>query len=543
MDLPKKIKSSFLPRVAIPAVLVFAILLVIIFFQYTVDDAYITFRHSFNLLHFGELSWNLEGPREEAFSNPLYMFLGMIGIKLGIRPELPIKIFGLSVLILWLLRLRSVCTPKSNSKKKIALILFVICIPAYIHAFSGLETIFFSYLLFEYLASDSLGKSYDILLAVLMLWCRSEGVIFVAISIAMLFWNLFNNLNCFPQRRRSDQLILVLLPLVSISCLVFYAYKINYFGDIYPNTYYAKSGVEFRMGHVINNLVSSSPWLALLAVFTKWDSFWRRNTIKYIGILAIYLVYLKSELLMNYASRFWFQLLWPCVLSSFALNNNITSIKNLFISSSKSSAPSFLGITGLIALIIGINPNRSEFTLLAAYQGRLLRSHANLGVYINKMTDPKSSIYLGDVGILPYYAKRLTYDAWGLGTKSIGKNGVSYGMLNKFKPDIFLLQANNCTHSGTWEYKFPEELRYIKNNGYEFVHGFPWTSNYCMNLYVRKKLLPEFDNDSFSHIKDISSVNNRPAKAGFVDDILSSYKYLFKIPEKKLNSGGFEGWR
>ena len=77
---------------------------ILIFFQYTVDDAYITFRHSLNLVENGNISWNLSGPREEVFTNPIYVLFGTIGIKLGIKPELPIKILSLGLFYFWLIR-------------------------------------------------------------------------------------------------------------------------------------------------------------------------------------------------------------------------------------------------------------------------------------------------------------------------------------------------------------------------------------------------------------------------------------------------------
>jgi hypothetical protein len=91
------IVAKFASRAWIGVVTIAALVLTLVFFQFTVDDAYITFRHSLNLVEHGILSWNLEGPREEAFTNPLYVLLGVIGIKAGIKPELPIKVIGLFV--------------------------------------------------------------------------------------------------------------------------------------------------------------------------------------------------------------------------------------------------------------------------------------------------------------------------------------------------------------------------------------------------------------------------------------------------------------
>ena len=43
-----------------------------------VDDAYISYRYSWNLAHFNTLSWNESGfQRTEGFTNPLWVLLGI----------------------------------------------------------------------------------------------------------------------------------------------------------------------------------------------------------------------------------------------------------------------------------------------------------------------------------------------------------------------------------------------------------------------------------------------------------------------------------
>ena len=74
--------SNFSLNTVIFLVILTSIFSTIVFFQFTADDAYITFRHSYNLVENGILSWNIDGPKEEVFTNPLYVLLGTFGIKL-----------------------------------------------------------------------------------------------------------------------------------------------------------------------------------------------------------------------------------------------------------------------------------------------------------------------------------------------------------------------------------------------------------------------------------------------------------------------------
>ena len=122
-------------------------ILILLFFQFTVDDAYITYRHSFNFFQNGNLSWNNLGNREEAFSNPLFVILGGIGIKLGLKPELPIKILNLSILAFWFLRIKEIVKRMLFQQRAVIYTLFFCSFPVFIHAFAGLETFLFSFLL------------------------------------------------------------------------------------------------------------------------------------------------------------------------------------------------------------------------------------------------------------------------------------------------------------------------------------------------------------------------------------------------------------
>ena len=88
---------------------------------------------------------------EKRLSQLSYVLLGIIGLKTGLKPELPVKIISLFVFYYWLYRALKVCQLPAKNKRLILASCFLLCIPAYMHAFSGLETLLFAYLVFEYL--------------------------------------------------------------------------------------------------------------------------------------------------------------------------------------------------------------------------------------------------------------------------------------------------------------------------------------------------------------------------------------------------------
>lgn len=520
--------AKFASRAWIGVVAIVALVLTLVFFQFTVDDAYITFRHSLNLVEHGILSWNLEGPREEAFTNPLYVLLGSIGIKAGFKPELPIKLISLFVFFLWLFRAVRASTPSSRAKHILVASAFLLCIPAYIHAYSGLETLLFAYLLFEYLLSDDIGHPRDISIALLLLLCRPEGVLFVIASSGCL---LFRRLNGSYVPSPDDSKWLFPVVLIGGSALLVLGYKVLYFGDLFPNTFYAKAGKSQGIGAILGNFRSSAPWMLLAACTLEWQRLKGWRIVKYSGFAVIYLVYLRSGLAMNYADRFWFQLFWPLIIYSIATNANILSTLSLgninrlwsSFSSSRLTVISFAGAAWIFSSIVG-SPSSSLH--LSTYFGRAVRSHANLGWQLNRYLPAGATVWVGDAGLIPYYSKRMIYDLNFLGTRRIAKEGVTDKLLNEVKPDVFILYSSGCTEAQTRKGQQDKELAYISEKGYQYVGGFPWQSDYCMNVYASPEVASALASKGFERAQQVAMRNDRGKRAGFLEDVALSYRYL-----------------
>jgi hypothetical protein len=503
----------------------------IVFFQFTVDDAYITFRHSLNLASEGILSWNTEGPREEAFTNPLYVLLGTIGLLLGVKPELPIKLLGATIFLVWIWRANQIARPATTAKKLILSTVFLLCIPAYIHAYSGLETFAFAYLLFEFLACDQIGSPRGVSIGCLLLLCRPEGVLFLVAAGSTYLKRVFTN-PASDEAKRS-RWHYPMAAIITITVLVF-GYKITYFGDLLPNTFYAKSGTPFNAQGVLANLASSMPWVLLAALTFNPNEIVRKNALKYGSFAIIYIVYVRSSLAMNYANRFWFQLFWPMIIYSTASNNRMDSFASLLgfhggfnyvsLRAGAMSALSFFWIAGNTLIT-----NPSEIMFLATYFGRAIRSHANLGLALNQILPHDATIFVGDAGLIPYHARRMTYDPLALGTKEIAKKGITEEFLKRVKPDVFILHASTCTDeatSGTY-YAWDKEVAYIKANGYRYLGGFIAGKNYCMNIYSKPEIAARFSDRHFINAQQNSLINDREGAPGFLSDLKHSYTWLF----------------
>ena len=542
-----KVKKFYIPKhslnIIIFVVILTSIFSTIIFFQYTVDDAYITFRHSYNLVENGILSWNIDGPKEEVFTNPLYVLLGTFGIKLGVKPELPIKILSLGLFYFWLYRALKICNPSTKIKKICVASLFLLCIQSYMHIFAGLETLLYSFLVFEFLLCEEFGSLKDLSISCLLILCRPEGAIFLMISFLRFIIKLKNKNS--PKYNLNN--IRNIISLIIIICTIFiFSYKFLYFGDFFPNSFYAKtvkpygistSGIIFELYNLFKNFINSAPWLFLFIILFNWKSIKGWYILKFSGFGIIYFVYLRSWLAMNYGDRFWYQLFWPLIIYSIISNEKFLSIfsllnlpKNKFMNFSVMRS-FLLSIAGIYWMITQFFIGPKDFLHKVTYMGRLIRAHATIGKLLNNYLPSTASIYALDAGLIPYYAKRKTYDRT-LGTKELVLNGVSNQFFENKKPDIFILYSSGCSDQMTYKELQKVELDYIKKNQYKYLGGFYAAKNSCYNIYSSNKVSKFLVNREFLDAQNRAIVNTRKEREGLLQDILLSYRYLFSAGAK-----------
>lgn len=254
------------------------------------DDAYISMRYAANLLSGNGLVWN-PGERVEGYTNFLFImataFLGRLGMAL---PQAVRMLGFLSYFILMGVLLRTLWkeTPKGAMTVHRAgpsLILLPLgaaltSIPLAAWSLSGMETVPFallvtvsatvsaSFLSRSKISNPSEGVYPGLLLALATLM-RPEGALLFAVTF-LYFIYLILIRRTWPGADGGNLLIFLG---GSYSAVVFpyLGWKYFYYGNLLPNTYYAKIyGLDpvFRLGKgLIYTLafVFSPPWLALLA--------------------------------------------------------------------------------------------------------------------------------------------------------------------------------------------------------------------------------------------------------------------------------------
>jgi arabinofuranosyltransferase len=251
-------------------------------YAFICDDAYISFRYAENLARHGELTWNLGEPRVEGYTNFLWTVLLAAGIRSGISPErlAPFlgALFGVITLLglFWMGRvLLGAGGPDPHRLHRriaahrewlggLAPLTGWEVLPAGLAAAwgafacwssGGLETPLFTALVVlaitQYLREEVSGqllRPSGVVFALAAL-TRPEGVLVFAVAVAhRVTWSLGGVLLAAAQRRgdlrqRLDGLLQrELLWLLGFGLIygAYFAWRYEYYGDLYPNTYHIK---------------------------------------------------------------------------------------------------------------------------------------------------------------------------------------------------------------------------------------------------------------------------------------------------------------
>jgi hypothetical protein len=298
---------------------------------WTVDDAFIAYRYARNLVLDGVLTWNIQDSAPvEGYTGIFLPLLSAAIMKLGLPLVISIKILGVLAIpaIGWLVLSTMSRMGASPSSAAFTILLLSAGPPLYMHALSGLETIFFSLFMmgtFWGLAGVKTPGARVVPLlwfatfAVLVGLCRPEGIALAVLSCAFMAYKFGSQGDGASDRKYYPIVVLPVLVLLG-----YWAWRAGYYGSFLPNSYHAKrfDGL-FNWDSVValakfGGYYCLMPSAGLLCV--HWLAGLRgilpRLQMRWVAILFLVVcwgLYLHSSLWMNYGSRFFYPFL-PVIL-------------------------------------------------------------------------------------------------------------------------------------------------------------------------------------------------------------------------------------
>ncbi|WP_417794803.1 hypothetical protein [Terasakiella pusilla] len=468
-----------------------------VFSRFTVDDAFITWRYGRNLIEFGVWGYNpTDMDLTQAYTNPLYAFLSILPAYFGIDTVLFFKGLSIANLILLIcVFMRSV----ENKALGFAALLFLLASPATaIHLFSGLET--FAYAAFLGLAFIKLDRrehveaSIFVLLAVLS---RPEAWLWTVLLPAVVLLSdqhlAVRKVFCRRSKAHSNdpdslkRLSFTVLPGVLLA-LMLAAHKAH-FGYFLPNTFYIKSssGADFNMRVFI-----AIALFGLAPLLIPFLSGRRLLPLVILGYFTLVIYnYASSDLQMNYAWRFGFQVFTPVyiyaafVAAGKELNFRIVSDQAPFSERHiHFNSTSTLSLAVAVTVFTDVGVGGRELRELATYYSRALDSHAALGRAINTLSDTPNTpaFLLGDAGMTAFHSRQSALDNVGLGSSLVAHQGVTKAVIDQYAPSMVFLHA--VPGGEPWASFGRDTItEWMTENGFKYVCDIYYNPDYSLRYF------------------------------------------------------------
>lgn len=291
-------------------------------FDFTQDDAYITFRYAANFEAGHGLVWNL-GERLEGYTNFFWLILIVFFKNLGISYLLSVKALGgaLSVGSIFLCYSLGKSTYANSSGGASSRQAEIVGISAALllagnYAFiywtvAGLETALFTFLTLAALSLYQRRSWLLIPVLALAVLTRPEGALLAG------FFLLYP----VVVHRRIPKNELIAVGLAVLLTIPFLVFKWSYFGGLLPNPFYAKTawdsqqisaGLEYLWTFLSGYTVFGLVYLIPLVFFARLSRF-ARGLYLFAGLYTLYITLVGGDVLK--VGRFFLPLLAPLYIS------------------------------------------------------------------------------------------------------------------------------------------------------------------------------------------------------------------------------------
>jgi arabinofuranosyltransferase len=391
------------------------------------DDAYISYRYLDNWLAGHGLVFN-PGERVEGYTNLLWILLIAPWRALGLSPErvslaLSLLSAGLLFVGVYILATRMA----RHQSAGVAAVILAACFPPLAHYVgSGLETVLFAALVVLAIARISVVEKPDLWVAVILgaaVLTRPEGMM-VGIIVYVIY-GLRNKRALFDRQTWSSALLFLLFPIL-LTC-----WRLWYYGDPLPNTYYAKAtgtGLELvgnGLSYISHFGVAQLGWLllipGLLAFFPPTLSKLHNKTLACaIGLVLLVHILYVIKVGGDYLPMARFILhVFPLLV--------VLSVTGLWFASGE-RAGIVLALVSSIAVVQNVTfYQTSDADYRALKEVRLLNAEwKSLAFWLKSNYPANTLIAVNAAGAVPYLTGFKTIDMLGLNDKHIARAKTSF---------------------------------------------------------------------------------------------------------------------
>ena len=427
-----------------------------VLFEFTSDDAFITFRYSRHLLETGTPLWNVGSSPAEGYTSFLHVLLMALPLKVGLDPVLTSKWLGIfaeagAALLIYVLALH-----RYGRMTAFCAALLVAATPlASLHAVAGMETGLFTGLMVLLAAAawrvaESPGdwRAQVLLGAVALLagLARPEGALAGAVVVGVLW--------AVSPGTRSRQYVVAIAAAFVLPGLAYFIWRWSYFGQFFPNTYYVKAGGLFARDallYVRGFVLFALPvGVVSVASLFRGDRIDRARTLLPLAAAAaVGVPCLLTKPMMGYEYRFLVPAFPLLVLAASPL------LARIVRTAGRSSLPLRAAAVAALAVLFAVPQVRetaNAWSLRGGGGSSYLPEknfYVPLGRGLRAAADeadmPPEWLVVShyNAGALAYYSDWTFVDVIGLNERRIAREGFHPDRVYEYDPDVLLLSTED----------------------------------------------------------------------------------------------------
>ncbi|MFX0178066.1 MAG: hypothetical protein ACFE85_17750 [Candidatus Hodarchaeota archaeon] len=400
----------------------------LLFWNFIIDDAFITFRYAKNLYENNQIVFNIDESPVEGYSNFSWVLWITISFLFKIEPIIFSKISGIlfchfTIPILYKL------ADLLNNKKRVCnyIIIFYVLTPnVALWSVGGLETSLFCLILiisiYFFIKGIKLRTDHFIEISAiffgLLSITRHEGAVIYAITWAYYVFIKIKDRNKILLKRFIDMLIFLAVFLMIY--LPYFIWRIMYYNSFLPHTFIAKQAnfnlvVLFeRFLFYIPLIVFLTPILIIIiANIIKNRNLFIRDQLRFYLIILIFVLSIVLMLITSWMPGF--RLAIPIITLIYLLLPKSINFLEIFNEKIRNDKDLFKKIKFFSIGLIGISNCLLIFTFypFVNYYGIGIKEcNITLGKWINENSSENSTLAVWDAGTIPFYADIKTVDIY-----------------------------------------------------------------------------------------------------------------------------------
>lgn len=423
--------------------------LTLVFGDWHIDDAAITYAYSDNLARGHGLVLLAGEPPEEAYSNPIWMLLlagaGWLGIDVALAAKVLSTVVGIVLVMLVFSTSRRICGRALTGPSFAVTLAALLSAPFLIWSISGLEHGLQALMLVAFVWAGTRPMQLTIICTLVgcgLVLLRPEAPLVIAMLCAGLAM----------QRWRSERDLRAVLNLWPIACipaltlLALLTFRWFYFGDLLPNPYYAKAAGSASFLGLLNPYGPGwryvVQWLSTGAGFVLLVplAFYRWRELPLAVLIAVW-VFAGQVAFVIYAGGDWMAY-WRFLAAPLSLLALLAGYGVERFMSATSGLPSRFAWLAACALWLCNAPLLVHFRAAPATPCSVVTEVGNTFVALAKRLHIEQPLLAHhDAGGTSYRAQIRLLDLGGLGSRSIAKRRDDREFLRSYileerKPDF-----------------------------------------------------------------------------------------------------------